>query len=119
MQRTVLFNFLNSLLFLACVVAMWQGFELRKQWVVQLCAFFVGFADCFGFSLALAIGGRWNQDGLSFCSFGQSVTVGVITSLYIWVGFPGVLLVYLGYLLLSTFAALKYRRQIEAGESPQ
>lgn len=114
MRRIVLLNFLNSLLFFGCVVALWQGFELRQQWVVQLCAFFVGFADCFAFSFALAIGGKWGQDGLSFCSFGQSVTVGLATALYIWVGLPGALLVYLGYLLLSTSAALKYRRQIEA-----
>ena len=80
MKRTVLFNFLNSLLFLDCVVGMWRGFELRSQWVIQLCAFFVGFADCFAFSFALAIGGKWNQDGLSSCSFGQSVTVGIFTS---------------------------------------
>lgn len=78
-----------------------------------MCAFFIGFADCFAFSFALAIGGKWNQDGLSFCSFGQSVTVGMITSLYIWLGFPSVMIVYLAYLLLSTFAALKYRKQID------
>ena len=119
MKRTVLFNFLNSLLFLGCVVGMWRGFELRSQWVIQLCAFFVGFADCFAFSFALAIGGKWNQDGLSSCSFGQSVTVGIFTSLYIWLGFPSVLLVYLACLLLSTAAALKYRKQIEAETSPQ
>lgn len=41
------------------------------------------------------------------------MTVGMITSLYIWLGFPSVMIVYLAYLLLSTFAALKYRKQID------
>jgi hypothetical protein len=79
---------MNNVLFMGSVIIMWQGFELKKEWIIHLSAFFIGFADCFGFALALSIGGKWNQSGISLFNFGQSFTVAVFSTLYIFLGIP-------------------------------
>ena len=113
MRQVVFFNLANSLLFVGSVVAMWLGFELQEEWLLQLTAFFVGFADCFGFALALGISGRWDQAGISLFNFGQSFTVALLSALYIFLGTPYVFIVYGVYLLLATAGSLIYRRSIQ------
>ena len=94
------------------VVVMWQGFELQKEWLLQLTAFLVGFADCFGFALAIAISGKWDQSGISLFNFGQSFTVALLSTLYIFLGTPYVFIVYSAYLFLATLGSLIYRKSI-------
>ena len=113
MEKIVFFNLANSLLFMGSVLLMWQGFELEREWLLQLAAFLVGFADCFGFALAIAISGKWDQAGISLFNFGQSFTVALLSTLYIFVGTPYVFIVYGAYLLLATAGSLIYRRSIQ------
>lgn len=113
MDKVVFFNLANSLLFVGSVVAMWRGFELQEEWLLQVTAFLVGFADCFGFALALGISGRWDQAGISLFNFGQSFTVALLSTLYIFLGTPWVFIVYGVYLLLATMGSFIYRRSIQ------
>ena len=116
LKNMVLFNFLNSLLFVGGVIMIWRGFEAEKDWLVQLVAFFIGFADCFGFASALSIGGKWSQSGISLFNFGQSFTVALLSTLYIFLGIPYTIIIYGVYLMLATAASLKYRSVIDDDE---
>ena len=115
MEKIVFFNLANSLLFLGSAVLMWQGFRLQKEWLLQLTAFLVGFADCIGFALAIAISGKWDQAGISLFNFGQFFTVALLSTLYIFLGTPYVFIVYGVYLLLATTAS-RYRRSIQQSQ---
>lgn len=113
LKKIVMFNFFNSILFIVGVVLMWQGFEGKEEWVIQLTAFFIGFADCFGFASALSIAGKWDQSGISLFNFGQSFTVAMLSAVYIFLGIPYTIIIYGVYLAMATMASWKYRAVID------
>ncbi len=76
---------MNSILFIVSVIFIWYGFEMDLIWIVKLAAFFAGFADCFGFALALAVSGKWSESGISLFNFGQSSTVAILSTIYIFI----------------------------------
>jgi hypothetical protein len=86
---------------------------MKELWLVRLTAFFVGFADCFCFAMTLAISGKWDQSGIGLFNFGQSGTVAVLSTIYIFLNTPYVIIIYGVYLLLATVASVKYRKDIE------
>ena len=113
LKKMVLYNFLNNLLFIGAVVLIWFGFEAKNNWLIQLVAFFIGFADCFGFASALSIGGKWSKSGISLFNFGQSFTVALLSTVYIFLGMPYTIIIFGVYLIIATAVSLRYRREID------
>jgi hypothetical protein len=84
--------------------------------VIKLAAFTVGFADCFGFALALAVSGKWSESGISLFNFGQSSTVAILSTLYIFVEIQYALIIYGVYMVITTLTSIKYREMIDDPE---
>jgi hypothetical protein len=78
-----------------------------------LTAFFIGFADCFGFASAIAIAGKWDQSGISLFNFAQSFTVAMLSTTYIFLGVPYTIIIYGVYLVLAIVSSWKYRAIID------
>jgi len=94
------------------VAILWLGFSQKQMWIILIGAFLTGFADCFCFAMALAIGGRWNASGISLFNFGQSFTVAIVSTINIFLSLPYLLIIYSLIQLLSTGVLLRYRKMM-------
>lgn len=103
---------INGLLFAASLILLNFGFENNNVEVINGGAFFIGVADCFCFSMALAIGGHWNEKGVSLFNLGQSGTVAIISVLHIYMDFSYLTIIYGLIFMLSILPLFVYRRSI-------
>lgn len=87
-------------------------------WLIQLSSFFVGVADCFCFASALSIAGIWDQSGFSLFNFGQSITVSIMTILYIFLDIQYLIIIYFAMFIIATTVLIKHRAKIDHQESP-
>lgn len=86
------------------------------MWIVLIGSFILGFADCFCFASALALGGRWNASGISLFNIAQSVTVAVMSSLNIFLPLPYLFIIYSLIQLLSTGVLLTHRGELTSSQ---
>jgi len=107
---------LNGFLFLLSVCIIWLGFFQKQMWTIMLGTFITGATDCFCFSMALAIAGRWNTSGISLFNFAQSFTVALMSTLNIFLSLPHLLIIYSLAQLLSSAILFSYREKLN--ESP-
>lgn len=104
---------LTSLTFLASISLLSFGFTQDNRDVIYGGAFLVGIADCLCFSLALALGGRWDETGISLFNLGQSGTVAVLSILHIFIDLQMLLIIYVSVFLLSSIAVWVNREKIK------
>lgn len=103
---------LNGLLFAGSLILLNFGFENNNIDVINGAAFFIGVADCFCFSMALAIGGHWNEKGVSLFNLGQSGIVAIISILHIFIDFSYLTIIYGLIFVLSILPLFVYRRNL-------
>jgi len=105
---------INGILFLLSVGTLFYAFTNQIEWLINLGAFGAGFADCFCFAVALSIAGKWQDQGISLFNFGQSSTVAIFCTLYIWLDLEWSLFLYGAYLLMATIIVIAYRSVLDS-----